>query len=169
MNCLDCGAVISESSLWSFCDTCYDKRRRKQYEERKQGYLAENWQRPLFSLRKNEYFGDADGVIDCCLESGCDVIDLRLVLCGPRFLKELSPFGCFMDELDELDVEVDEADAIPKEILEAFQALNAVIRKCKEEGKGYGSFPSEVRPSDRCIEKLQAMLMKARLKDSCSQ
>ena len=115
-----CGDVIARNG---YCRKCHEQKKHDQY----MAMPSVPWDgEAVLSIHDTDvYFFSADSLIDYCVDNGCRPQDLPLVICVPKFASEIDGSDYFSSHLPE-DGE------LPAEIEAAFDALNAVIRACKE-------------------------------------
>jgi len=121
IRCKECGEPISKPG-YTKCEDCREKAAIERYAKRER--RPWDGETMVYSEMADEFFYDRDEVEDYCYDNNVLMEDLRLVHCEPEFAKEIDPRDYY--EID------DESKYIPREIEEAFEKLNEVIRKCKE-------------------------------------
>jgi hypothetical protein len=115
----ECGELVEQRS---YCHAC---RRAKELAK-----FAAMERRPwdgvsmIYSYALDRYFRDTNDVIDFCHDEEVTPADLRLILCEPTFAREIDESEHFSDDLPE------DGD-VPADLVDAFEALNKVIRECK--------------------------------------
>ena len=121
VKCKTCGEPTHKTGYMT-CASCREKAEIERYAKRER----KPWdgETMLYSEMADEFFYDHDEVEDYCYDNNVLMEDLRLVHCEPEFAEEIDP-----DEHYEID---DEEKCLPKEIEEAFEKLNEIIRNCKE-------------------------------------
>ena len=126
----ECGNTFSK--LYTICETCRAKNKRKRYAE----MPFKEWDRstPVAAHGGDEYFFAPDEIEDYCNEHECNASDLQLVICIPNKLWEVS------SEIWQDIAPEDEGDFLPKEVELAIKELNKVIGNAKPVSWQEGSF-----------------------------
>jgi len=116
VRCESCGKPTEKR--YTTCKNCREKKAIERYEARER--VQWDLTRPLYSEAADEYFFDWDALIDYIDEHGGTLESLRLVLCEPNNLRQIDE-DYFCDDLSE-------EGELPKEVWEALEKLNDVIR-----------------------------------------
>ena len=104
----------------SYCEVCWKERRNEKFAAMEHAEWDEVT--PIVIFDSDTYFFDIDDLRDYCEEHGVTPSQLQLVLCKPNYPSEIDGEDHFCDDLPP-DGE------LPDELKQAFEALNAVIRK----------------------------------------
>lgn len=128
VKCKTCGEPTHETGYMT-CASCREKARAERYGKRER--KPWNGETMVYSEMADKFFQnryEAEEYCDDCNgtdeEYSMSLEDLQLVHCEPEFTQEIDPYEHY--EID------DEERYLPKEIKEAFEKLNKVIRSCKE-------------------------------------
>lgn len=114
--CPDCGKACP--SGYTRCSDCREKKAIVKY----QGMERREWDKvtPLYADTIDAYFFNEDELFCFIEEQGCDIKEMRLIICEPVALRQIdTDYWC--DEMPE-DGE------LPDAVLDALDNLNAVIR-----------------------------------------
>jgi hypothetical protein len=134
VKCKTCGEPIPKHG-YTKCKDCREKAEIERYAKRE--HKPWDGETMVYSEMADEFFQNRYEVEEYCDEYNVSLEDLRLVHCEPEFTQEIDP-----DEHYEID---DEEKYLPREIEEAFEKLNEVIRNCKEPLCWYpGKFAVEI-------------------------
>ena len=114
--CKECGTVIPKEG-WTVCADCREMKKVQEYElrERKQW----DGETPVYSETLDKYFFDGDDLQLHLEDYGGTIEALRLVICDPLELPEITE-EFFCDDLP------DEGE-VPSDVLQAMDELNRVI------------------------------------------
>lgn len=122
VKCKKCGAPVEK--MWLSCESCRRKADIEQYD----ALEKKTWDgiTPLYSDSHDKYFFDFDELVDFLRDlvyedKSITVDDLRLKFCKPNKPREVG-YDHFCDDMPE------DRDDLPKEIFEAIEAFNAVMR-----------------------------------------
>jgi len=132
VKCKTCGEPTHKTGYMT-CASCREKAEIKRYAKRER--RPWDGETMVYSEMADKFFQNRYEAEEYCDDyNGTEeeyptgrtmsLEDLRLVHCEPEFAEEIDP-----DEHYEID---DEEKCLPKEIEEAFEKLNEVIRNCKE-------------------------------------
>ncbi|OWF73668.1 hypothetical protein B4902_06615 [Yersinia frederiksenii] len=103
----------------SYCDICHAENRKEKFH----AFPRKQWEgEPLTIDCDDRFFFDADDLRDYCTEHLVLPHELELVICEPNYPSEIDGNDFFCDSLP------DDGE-LPSELQEAFDALNAAIRK----------------------------------------
>lgn len=120
----ECGQVAER--MYTHCADCRSKREGDRYLK-----LTEvEWDgsTPLCLFEDDKYFYDEDDICQYCEDNEIESTQLRLVLCEPNSYTEVD-----VDAIAPEDVSPEDYDGdLPKEIQEALDNLNKVIREYKK-------------------------------------
>jgi hypothetical protein len=118
----DCGKPMTKS--YTACNEC----RAKNDVERYNAMPFKEWSdEPLYSRSADEYFFNAEDIYDYCENNECTPDSLQLVICEPRYAREIDPNEYYCDDLPE-DGEVDgELEAAFKELNEKIKAYDTPL------------------------------------------
>lgn len=116
--CKDCGMIIPKEGF-TVCGDCREAKAVERYKLREQ----KQWdgQTPLYSEVADEYFFDGDSLQYYLEDSECTIQDLRLVICDPVKLSEITD-EFFCEDLPE-------EGEVPSDVLDAMDELNRVIQE----------------------------------------
>lgn len=126
---------IYPSNAW--CDVCHSEKRKTAFD----AMPAKTWcGEPLVIHDTDIYFFDSDDLRDHCMEHSILPEEMNLVICEPNYPREIDGSDHLVDDLPE-DGE------LPGELQDAFDVLNAVIRKSGPLSWSAGKFSATV-PAD---------------------
>src|ERR1035437_3570679 len=80
----ECGEVIANRS---YCSKCSDRKKHEQYLALPK--MAWDGVTPLHLHGTDLYFFDAEELLEHCAELGCQPKDLALVVCAPKYAREI--------------------------------------------------------------------------------
>lgn len=116
IKCKECNALTPKE--YTHCDSCREAKDTKRWES----LPRKDWngKDALYSESCDVYFLDIDQLSDFCLDHEVGVGSLRLIICEPIQLRQIDS-SYWKDELAEYQ-------ELPKEVEEAMEQLNEVIR-----------------------------------------
>lgn len=101
----------------SYCESCWAEKRQALYE----AMPAEPYNGDACMVfDTDQYFWEENEILDYCVDSGINPAELQLVHCVPTYARQIDGKDYFSDDLPE-DGE------LPRELQDAFDALNEVI------------------------------------------
>lgn len=106
----------------SWCEACRAEKMEAKWQAMPKAEFVEELM-PLCVFDSDRYFFDLDDLCYWLEKHDLKPADVRLVRCKPVYAEAIDPDDHFIDDLPE-DGEV------PEELRQAFEALNAVIKKC---------------------------------------
>ena len=113
--CKYCSAAAEKP--YTACETCRDRKEVERFEALPRAdWDGKAW---LYSMARDKYYptpGDAEDE----LEEGETLVDLRLVICSPNYVRQIDT-EYFCDELPE------DADDVPPEVEVAMETFNAAV------------------------------------------
>jgi len=122
--CKGCGRQTPKS--WSYCKECREMRNNFRYRNFEK--VAWDGASPVCEFDSDQYFfGGIDEVEEYCDEFDVDIKDIQLVYCKPIPLPEIDILDHLSDVMADDQNELD----IPKEIIEAAEVLNCLLRKAE--------------------------------------
>lgn len=124
VSCDKCGEPTPKG--WLRCETCRDKAE----VERHAGRKTKPWDGKcmIYSEAADKWFNDLEEIIEYSGEHNASFESLLLVLSEPVYARTIDPTEHYVDDLPSDDPD---ESYIPKDILDAFEALNKVIEACK--------------------------------------
>jgi hypothetical protein len=132
----ECGNLIEKCS---YCNKCASARTKENFERMER--VAWDGETPLVTYDGVTYFFSNDELQDYCCDNRVQPRDLMLVLAKPCYAREINFSEYYCDDLPE-GLGVD--DILPGYVLDAFDAVNKVIRECNT--------PLSSWPSDKAVD-----------------
>lgn len=121
-------------SVNSWCDVCHAEKRENTFNN----MPRKPWKdEPLVIHDDDRYFFDIDDLRDYCMDNNILPEELRVVICEPNYASEIDGADIFCDDLPP------DGD-LPSELQEAFDALNAVIKKTGPLSWSAGKYAAEL-------------------------
>jgi len=135
--CRNCGKPTPKN--YTICEDCREKKDIERYEKKDR----KQWdgETPLYSEFIDKYFFDGDDLLDYLYVTEKSSESLRLVICCPIYLSQITEDG-FYDDLPE-DGE------LPEDVVKAIDALNDVIREQEPVSWSPGRYAAEIDVADR--------------------
>ena len=113
--CPDCGKPTSKN--YTICSDCREKKAIERYNEKER--IIWDGEIPLYSASADEYFFDADEILDYMEEANCNVESLRFLICDPVKLGNI--------DSDYWEDQLADGGDLPNEVLKAINELNELI------------------------------------------
>ena len=124
VSCDKCGEPTPKG--WLACEACRDKAEVERHEARER----KPWDGKcmIYSEADDKWFSDLEEIIEYCGEHEVTFDSLRLLLSEPVYPKLIDPVEYYVDDLPSDDPD---ESYLPKEVAEAFDALNKIIEACE--------------------------------------
>ncbi len=118
--CETCDAIVSKTPF-TICDDC---RRAKQTARYLAMPIVEWGDAMAYDYFTDEWFSDAESLIDHYDDAGLDIADAQLVAGEPIYAREIDP-------LDIYDGDLPEDSDLPDDVTAAFAVLNATLKSAR--------------------------------------
>ncbi len=119
--CSECGALIDKNA---YCTPCHEKKELQKYEK----MPRKKWdgEAMLYSDVADKYFYSDEDLQGYLEWNGEPASSLRLIICEPVYATEIEIADVYEDSLP-----TDDDYRVPRELVDAFEELNTVLREEK--------------------------------------